>query len=243
VADRTTETDKLRRGTIMHRHTLGGALALSALLMAVANVASAEDMGTSANVVENFPNGEDGAQLLLAENAHIERRDDGVTLSLRLDTPEAGSYVYPETIGTERQAQPEAFTGWAFVFNHPELCQTPYQCGPADFNEQVKAGVYNFAGTTNQLSQTSGGEIQLNALADGYVVLKGDVVSGQPQLPMPPDAVTFPLENPLGAEIHAAIAPHGQLDPSTLPGELYSPTGNPTCGCWWVAIFQSPDAE
>ena len=228
----------------MHKIRIVGALWLTGSLALMATSAVAQDMGTPATSVENFASEVTGAELLLPENAVIERSEDGISLSLKLVTPEAGSYTYPEGIGQERQAQPEVFTGWAFVFNHPELCATPHQCGPDDFNDQVKFGIYNFGGTVNQISQTSGSELQLNVATDGFVALAGGIANGQPQIAgMPPDVVTFPLENPMGAEIHAAIAPHGQLDPTTLPGELYGPTGNPACGCWWVAIFNAPDAS
>lgn len=73
------------------------------------------------------------------------------------------------------------------------------------------------------------------------VVLSGTINTGDPQIAgMRPDVVTFPLENPEGAEIHPAIAPHGQLDATKLPGELCSPVGDPSCGCWWVGVFMSP---
>ena len=227
----------------MNKIRFAGALLLSGSLSLLATGVAAEDMDMHANVVENFASASTGLELLTPDNATIARSEDGVSISLKLTTPEAGSYTYPETIKKKHQAQPEAFTGWAFVFNHPELCATPHQCGPGDFNDQVKFGIYNFAGTVNQISQTSGGDLQLNVATDGYVSLSGGIDAAQPQMQgMPPDVVTFPLENPMGAEIHAAIAPHGQLDPADLPGELYSPTGDPGCGCWWVAVFNSPDA-
>ena len=217
-----------------------------ALLLAipVAGASAQEPMGQQADVVENFPTMAGGGEdLLLAENAHLERSPDGITISIRIPTPEPGSYTYPETVPLERQAQPEVFTGWAFVFNNPEHCVTnpePPRCGPGDFNEEVKVGVYTFGGHVASLDQHSGGDLVANEATDGDVVLAGSVMAGQEQLPMPPDAVTFPLENPEGAEVHAAIAPHGQLDVSLLPGDLYNPVGDPACECWRVAIFLPP---
>lgn len=218
-------------------------LALAASLALVATGASAQSMGQPADIVENFPTS--GApDLLLADNALIERTAEGVTLNMKLVTPEPGSYTYPEGVPAERQAAPEAFTGWAFVFNNPEHCVTsaePPFCGPDDFNDQVKFGIYNFGGFGSSLSQHSGGDIGQNESTDGMVVLSGTINAGDPQVAgMPPDVVTFPLENPEGAEIHAAIAPHGQLDATKLPGELYSPVGDPGCGCWWVGVFMPP---
>jgi hypothetical protein len=203
--------------------------------------ATAQGMGVPADSVGNLPS--NGTELLLVENAHIERLDDRVSISLKLVTPEAASYTYPEGIEADRQAQPELFTGWAFIFNNPELCETPYECGMPDFNDQVKTGVYNFAGFTNQLTQSSGGDIELNAATDGYVVLTGDVMVGQPQLPpVREGTTTHPFEDPEGALIHVAVAPHGLVDATTIAEEIYEPAGNPTCECWWTAFFDPADA-
>ena len=225
----------------MGKINTGRALLLAGSLTLMATAVSAQGMGTPADLVENFPAPDAG--LLVQENATIDRTDDGVHLHLDLTTPEAGSYTYPEPIGKKMQQQPEVFTGWAFVFNYPELCATPYECGAGDFNDRVKGGVYNFGGTTNSLTQVSGDEIVMNQATDGYVRLTGDIAAGQvPRGDLPPGATTYPLENPMGAEIHAAIAPHGQFDTKTIADELYNPTGDPGCGCWWVAVFDAPDA-
>jgi hypothetical protein len=79
-------------------------------------------MGTQADIVENFASG-DGPELLLSENALIDRTADGVTLNMKLIAPEPGSYTYPEEVPVERQGAPETFTGGAFVF-YPEFCAT-----------------------------------------------------------------------------------------------------------------------
>jgi len=216
-----------------------GALLLAGSLTVIAAGVSAETMGDQAGLTENFPTPDE--QLLLPENTTIMRSDQKVHLHLDLLTPEAGDYTYPENVGATQQQQPEVFTGWAFVFNYPELCETPYECGANDFNDTVKAGVYNFGGMTNSLSQEGGGAMTLNGMTDGFVRIVGDILVGQEQRPdLPPEATTFALENPMGAEIHAAIAPHGQFDSTTIAAELYNPTGNPACGCWWVAVFEAP---
>jgi hypothetical protein len=38
------------------------------------------------------------------------------------------------------------------------------------------------------------------------------------------------------AEIHVAVAPHGALDPSLLPEQIKTPTGDPSF--WWIALFE-----
>jgi len=85
----------------------------------------------------------------------------------------------------------------------------------------VEFGVYNLAGHA-----TGGGTLTLSGRAG-----VGDPASA------PPGVTPHPLANPAGAEVHIAIAPHGGLDPATLPTEFRNPTGSPACGCWWVAIF------
>jgi hypothetical protein len=130
-----------------------------------------------------------------------------------MPTPAPGSYVYPA--GTE-PGHPEVFTLWAFVFNHPEYCSGG--CGPDDLaNPAVEFGVYNMAGHV-----TSGASMTLS----------GRVGFGEPPL------AANPLSNPGGAEVHLVVTSHGGLDPATLPGEFHRPTGSPSCGCWWLALFE-----
>jgi hypothetical protein len=222
------------------------ALAIALAASAISGAASAQDgksaKAAKADRVDNGPTVASGAELLRAKNARLGRTKDGLKISMKLVTPEAGSYTYPETVTAERQAQPEAFTGWVFIFNNPDKCVSnpgeQFPCGPADFNDEVRAGVYNFSGFTNSLAHISGSDLMLNPHTNGLAVLAGGVEVGQQQLPPVVDGTTtHPLENPMGAEVHVAIAPHGQLDPMQLPDELYRPAGNPNCECWWVATF------
>jgi len=43
------------------------------------------------------------------------------------------------------------------------------------------------------------------------------------------------LDNPHGARIHLAVAPHGALAPDRLPGQIKTPSGAPDH--WWLAFF------
>jgi hypothetical protein len=80
-----------------------------------------------------------------------------------------------------------------------------------------------------------------NEATDGLVLLSGTINAGDPQQAnMPPVVIAFPLDNPEGAEIHAAIAPHGQVDVTRLPDDPYNAMGNPGCECWWVGVFLPP---
>jgi hypothetical protein len=225
---------------------LGLSLVLTGSLALLAGGAHAAEVGEQASFIENFATvSVGGPEILTPENTSIVRTEDGLTITLKMPTPEPGSYHYPEGIPPEAQAAPEIFTGWAFIFNHPENCvsfaEVP-RCGPDDFTEEAMASVYNFSGHASSLSHERG-DLVLDAGTDGMIVLSGTINSGDPVYPnVPPNALTFPLENPMGAEIHASIAPHGQLNVTTmdLEAELSSPQGGPGCDCIWLATFIPP---
>jgi len=161
-----------------------------------------------------------GGGVYAANGAKLVRQANGIAASVSMPTPEPGTYGYP--VGTE-PGHPEVFTLWMFVFNHPEHCATPFECGPSDFNnENVKFGVYNPAGHV-----TGGGKLTLSGRVG---------VGDEPEPPPPGVDQDFPLSNPAGAEIHLAVTSHGALDPATLPEEFRIPTGPPDR--WWVALFR-----
>ena len=170
----------------------------------------------------------------------LTRHEDRIEFEIRMDTPDPGTYIYPDTVEPERMAPPEVFTAWAFVFNYPEHCEASDSedlCGATDFSDEVQGGVYGIAGHVTSIDH-EGGSFILDRGTGGEMVLRGEIAVGDRQWPeLPPEEITYPLSNPLGAEVHVAIAPHGQVDPATVAEELYSPAGNPGCGCWWVAFF------
>jgi hypothetical protein len=207
---------------------------------------AAQPVTQSADLVENDPVTALGNEpTLRAEEATLTRHQDRLAFEVRMDTPAPGTYVYPDDVPDVRQAAPEVFTAWAFVFNYPENCVSADEwpnCGGDDFSDSVKGGVYGVAGHLTAVDHEGGGFV-LDRDAGGQVILRGEIAVGDPQrTDLPPGATTFALENPLGAEVHFAIAPHGQLDPATVATELYDPKGDPPCGCWWVAFF-SADGE
>ena len=109
---------------------------------------------------------------------------------------------------------PEAFTGWIFFFNYPDLCSDGV-CGGDDLGlTPAMGGAYNFAG------HVVGGK-KLNFA--GHVSVGSEAFGG------------VPLSNPLGAEVHIAVAPHGMLQPDLLPTQITTPIGGPPH--WWLAIF------
>jgi hypothetical protein len=178
------------------------------------------------NVVGQGPAG----PVVSMRGATLIRTAGGITASLTMPTPQPGSYNYPPPNPFQPIAPvpgtPEVFTGWFFFFNEPENCAVPHQCvppaptapAPNDFTTG-KGGVYNFAGHA-----ISGG---------GTLTLVGHISVGEAQFGGP-----FALENPAGAEIHLAVAPHGVLIPELLPQQINTPVGSPPF--WWIALFPTP---
>ena len=206
-------------------YTAGVAIMAVATIALLATSASAGSTRQTADLIEN----QSGGGEISADDAQLSRSPNGLSIKVTMETPAPGSYNYPDTVPVNRQVGPEVFTGWAFVFAEPGECKNADNSGPGpcdgdDFGDpDVGAGVYNFSGH----AQDGGGSL----------VMSGHIRVGQTQLLRAPGGVAYPLSNPEGAEVHVAIAPHGQLDPSTLPDDLVSPVGSPTCDCWWVAAF------
>ena len=158
-----------------------------------------------------------GGGVYATDGATVVRQANGLRVSVTMQTPTPGSYAYPA--GTV-EGKPEVFTLWAFVFNYPDLCSPP-GCGRDDLGDTpAKGGVYNPAG---------------HAVGGGTLNLAGEIRVGQPAGAPPDIPNPQPLMSPSTAQIHLAVAPHGALDPSTLPGEFRSPAGNP--GFWWTGII------
>lgn len=153
------------------------------------------------------------------DGATIRRTSKGISMRLSMPTPEPGSYTYPSGppggAWTDEEGPPEAFTLWAFIFNNPEDCATPFECGPADLGGDAGGGAFFVAG------HVVGGPF-LNL--SGRVSTNSEPFGGAP------------LENVSGAHVHLAVAPHGALDPALLPEQIKTPTG-PAVDIWWLALF------
>jgi hypothetical protein len=151
------------------------------------------------------------------KGASLLRQPNGLQLRLTMPTPAPGSYNYPAGFAP---GHPEVFTLWVFIFNYPDLCSGPCDTDDLGVDKPAKGTVYNGAG------HPSGG---------GMLTLAGRVGIGD--MPFAHPVLTLPaLESPSTAEVHLAVAPHGGLDPATLPDEFRLPSGNPSF--WWVAIFK-----
>lgn len=164
------------------------------------------------------------------DGASLIRTKNGITASINMPTPVSGSYEYPPVNPFQTVAPvpgtPEVFTGW-FFFNDPENCAVPNACvppPPGDMSDNDfvtgRGGVYNFAG---------------HAISGrGTLNMVGNISVGETQFGGP-----FALDNPTGAEIHLAVAPHGVLVSALMPQQINTPVGNPSY--WWLAPFPAPD--
>lgn len=113
---------------------------------------------------------------------------------------------------------PEVFTLWFFGFDHPELCSDGVCDGDDLGDTPARGSVYQLDGE----------------IAYGKnLTMTGKVRLGQAALNGPG------LANPLGAEVHVAMAPHGMaLTGADLIQQLNSGVGGPPL--WFGAFFASP---
>jgi len=162
--------------------------------------------------------GQGGMGTAAVNGAKLVRSDSGLVISVRIPTPAPSSYNYPPANPFNPAAiagSPEAFTLWAFVFNYPDSCAIPGQCGPADIaNPDVATAIFNVAG---------------HFVAGSVLQLNGNITFQTEQFDK------SPLLEPQTAEVHLAIAPHGALQTGALPNQIKTPIGNPSF--WWPALF------
>lgn len=219
-----------RRGTTV---VVVGAIVVVVVLALAAVVVPAvvDDDGGDGETADVLGQGSAGP-VLAADGARLERGEDRLYAEIDVPTPEPGSYEYPTAdmvapwadphppVSPGATNAPEVFTAWVFVFNEPELC-TDGRCDLDDVGADTAAG---------------GGGYQLDGRigTDDRLTFTGNIRLGEP----PMHGAT--LSNPIGAEVHFSIAPHGRA----LPGEdgwrqLNGPIGNPAL--WWPAAFPPPE--
>ncbi|GAA0858367.1 hypothetical protein [Aliiglaciecola litoralis] len=162
--------------------------------------------------------------VIAVEGARLVRKKNQLLINVRVPTPAPGSYSYPPGNSWNNdaiQGKPEAFSLWAFIFNDPSACVGggPGICTGADArNGTPGAGAFNVAGHL-----VAGRVLQLS----GNVTFSSSPFGGAP------------LTDPLTAEVHLAIAPHGALQPETMPNQIQTPIGGPDY--WWLATFPPVD--
>jgi hypothetical protein len=202
-------------------------IAIVVIVAAVLALNGGADDGTE---TADVPGQGNSGPVLATDGARLERRADGLVATMDVPTPEPGSYEYPTgdmvppwasphpPVSPGATNAPEVFTLWLVVFNDPAAC-TNDSCDADDFaaDAAARGGIYQLDGRiADDTTMSFVGSIR---------------VGEQPE-------TGSPLDNPTGADVHLAIAPHGR----TLPGtdgwsQLNGPVGNPTL--WWTAEFPS----
>ena len=165
-----------------------------------------------------------GGDVYQHAGAKLIRTDHSIEVKWKVRTPHPGSYTYPTgdmvppgapPHPTIVPGYPEVFTLWFFGFDHPELCSD----GVCDGND---IGATPARGSVYQLD---------GVIAYGnHVRMHGKIRLGQTA------ANGLGLSNPLGAEVHVAMAPHGTaLEGADLVHQLNSGVGGPPL--WFAATF------
>jgi hypothetical protein len=159
--------------------------------------------------------------------AKLVRSDHSLEVTWHVATPWPETYTYPTPDMVPPGAPlhppiepgyPEVFTLWLFVFDHPELCSDAVCDGNDVGDTAARGSVYQLDGE----------------IAYGHrLKMGGKVRIGQAA------ANGLGLSNPLGAEVHVAMAPHGTaLDGAELVHQLNSGVGGPPL--WFAAAFLAP---
>jgi hypothetical protein len=195
-------------------------LAVAALTFAaVTVVAAAGAAGVDTQTADVRGQGP-GGPVVAEDGATLQRSDSGLSVKLRMPTPEPGTYLYPPAqtapfpFPAAVPGKPEAYSLWAFVFNYPALCSVPCDGNDIGVASPARGGAFNVGG------HVVGGP---NLSLDGHVSMNSTPFGGSMLL------------EPRTAEVHLAVAPHGKLAPELLPDQISKPIGNPAF--WWFAIF------
>ena len=171
------------------------AAVLVAVLLASAVAPAGAKNGVSRETTDVL--GQGGEGLLQQDGAKLTRRNKSIKVNWSVPTPEPGSYNYPTADMIPPGAPPhpevvpgypEVFTLWAFVFNFPELCTDP--CDSNDIGDTA----------------AQGGVFQVDATIalDGTITMAGKIRTKDNP------AAGVRLQEPGTAEVHVAMAPHGQ---------------------------------
>ena len=197
-------------------------------LAVVAALAAPATANTAAGVQRTDILGQGGDGVLVEDGAKLARNNKRIKVWYRVPTPEPGTYDYPTADMVPPGGQhpevipgyPEVFTLWAFVFNYPESCTDA--CDFDDIGDTAaQGGVY---------------QIDAAVALGAKIRFKGKVKVGATPL------AGVALQNPKGAEVHVAMAPHGKAQcGEELHQQLNGSVGNPSF--WWPALFVPDDAS
>ncbi len=192
------------------------AIAATGLTLLAGTPPAAASVATdTADVIGQGPAG----PVVSPNGATIGRNQTGISVKLTMPTPQPGSYDYPPPNAFHpegaRPGHPEAFSLWVFVFNHPNECSDP--CDGNDLGDTpARGGAFNAAGHI-----VGGQTLQLA----GRVTTNSTPFTGSA------------LTEPETAEVHLAVAPHGELQPEIMPDQISKPIGSPPY--WWLANFSA----
>lgn len=200
-------------------HRFGIAIIVMAAMLVAGTVPADAGSRTKGDVMN-----QGGEGVYAANGATLNRGNRHIHINWRVPTPEPGSYAYPTADMIPPTAPPhpevlvgypEVYTLWVFIFNNPELCDLP--CDGNDIGDTpAQGGVY-------QLDYTIGFKdtIRMNGkIKVGATPANGSV-----------------LQDPHGADVHVAMAPHGQAyTGDDLVRQFSGPIGSPPF--WWAAIFE-----
>ncbi|MGB3737320.1 MAG: hypothetical protein WA964_20370 [Ilumatobacter sp.] len=214
--DQSTTPIPFRRSRRMMAIGLAAVVSIGAFGVAVDAQGGGHTMRQKADVME-----QGGGDTYKSKGATLIRTDHSVEVKWKVPTPDPGSYTYPDPAPTHppiEPGHPEVFTLWMFVFDNPELCSDDVCDGNDVGDTPARGSVYQVDGE----------------IADKHQLRMG----GKVRLGQTPEA-GLGLSNPLGAEIHVAMAPHGQAtDGDGLVTQLNTPAGSPPL--WFAAVLLAP---
>lgn len=177
-----------------------------------------------------FPTGADP----VVGSAAVHRTTNGVSAQISMTLPE--SYLIPlagpGSTSTGVGGTPEAFTLWVFIFFNPDSCIDGCDLTDLTMVPDVVAGGFNAGGHFREGTQlTIAGRVTQQSL-----VFPRPGGAPHPNVESLATALSqgFDLDD---AEIHIAVAPHGELNLDLVapPAQISTPAGNP--GLWWLAHF------
>lgn len=214
--DQSTSPIPLRRSRRIVAIGITALLSIGAFGIGVEAQGGGHTMRQKADVME-----QGGGDTYQHNGATLIRTDHSIEVKWKVATPEPGSYTYPAPAPTHppiEPGSPEVFTLWMFVFDHPELCSDGVCDGNDIGDTPARGSVYQI---------------------DGEVAAENKLrMGGKARLGQTP-AAGLGLSNPLGAEVHVAMAPHGQAaEGEGLVTQLNTPAGSPPF--WFAAIFLTP---
>ena len=212
-----------------------GVLAVGVIvLLAAAWVLVSRDSSAGEQASFRVQGGGPDAEVYAEDAATLTRSDAGIATTVLLPTPAPGTYEYPArdvlppgapphpAVEPGDSDRPEVFTLWMYVFNYPENCTDDF-CDGDDLglDASARGAVFQIDGRIGD-ADTLGfeGRVRLGELGDNGVN----------------------LENPAGAEVHLAVAPHGRLlTGSDAWRQFNGPIGS--IPHWWAATFDLPEGE